>query len=316
MKMHTPFRSGLFMVIAGLFFVSTVSAQQIDAAGAKKKSDPNQQIKAVGVDSMPASIFSTKKELTPTEQEAERLYLEGSKKGKSGDYKGAIEDLTQSLSLVENSSTYMRRGFAYLLAGEFTLAMQDFNETLRLTPTNKEAIFGRGVARFEMKDYNESEVDLKQYLEQVKTNAVAYNYMAAICFMRQDYQCALHNYSGVIRNDSLYPDAWTNRAMIRNYLHDFKGAIEDCNIAVKQAPNDKRIYNNRASAELFLKEYPAALEDFNRAIQLDPKFGEAYINRGWVHYYLNDTEAACSDWQKSFSLGIRPAGDIMVKYCK
>ncbi|MBN1199665.1 MAG: tetratricopeptide repeat protein [Bacteroidales bacterium] len=316
MKIKTTIRIGFVAVVLGICSISSVEAQQIDAAGQKKKPDQDQRMKAMGVDSMPATIFPAKKELTPTEKEAQRLYLEGSKKGKSGDYTGAIEDLTQSLALVENGSTYMRRGFAYLLEGKFTLALQDFNEALRLIPSNKEAIFGRGIARFEMRDYSEAEVDLAHYLSEVQTNAVAYNYMAALCFMRQDYQCALKNYSDVIRCDSLYPDCWLNRAMIRNYLRDFAGALEDCNVAMKYAPNDKRILNNRATAKMFLKDYASALEDFNKAIEQDPKFAEAYINRGWVHYYLKDTEGACADWQKSLSFGIQASGDLIVKYCK
>lgn len=316
MKIGSTFRIGILGLFLSIFFISSMNAQQTTGTIQDKKGSQDQRMKAMGNDSLPASIFPPRKELTEAEKEAQRLYLEGSKKGKSGDYTGAVADLTQSLSLTETGNTYMRRGFAYLLMSEFPLALQDFTEALRLVPTNKESLFGRGMARFEMKDYTEAEVDLKQYIDQVKTNPMAFNFMAALCFMKKDLQCALEYYSDVIRCDSLYQDCWTNRAMIRNYLKDFNGALDDCNVALQQTPNDKRIYNHRAVARMFLNDYSAALEDFNKAIELDPRFAEAYINRGWVHYHLGDIQGACSDWKQALTLGIGASRDLINKYCK
>jgi tetratricopeptide (TPR) repeat protein len=316
MKITSTFRISLLSLMLGIFFVTSLQSQQLQGVPQNKKESEDQRMKAMGIDSAPATIFPPRKELTEAEKEAQRLYTEGSKKGKSGDFKGAITDLSQSISLVENGNTYLKRGFAYLLSAQFPLALQDFTECLRLSPANKDAIFGRGISRFEMKDYNESEVDLKQYLDLININPMAFDYMAALCFMRQDFQCALQNYSDVIRCDSLYPDAYANRAMIRHYLRDYKGALEDYNVAIKQKPNDKKIYNNRAAAKMLLKDYKAALEDFNKAIALDPLYADAYNNRGRVRLALGDNAGACSDWQKALSFGIEASRDLIIKNCK
>ncbi|NQV02978.1 MAG: tetratricopeptide repeat protein [Bacteroidia bacterium] len=316
MNITSTFRIGFLVFILGFIIASSLHAQQEGEKEKLKRDDQDQRIKAIGIDSVPATIFPPRKELTETEKEAQRLFVEGSKKGKSKNYKGSIEDFTASLALVQNSNSYMKRGYAYLLSGQFPLALQDFTETLRLTPANREAIFGRGVARFEMKDYTGAEVDLKQYLDLVNINAMAFDYMAALCFMRQDFQCALQNYSDVIRCDSLYLDAVTNRAMIRHYLRDYKGALEDYDVAIKQNPNDKKIYNNRAAAKMLLKDYKAALEDFNKAIELDPLYADAYNNRGRVRHHLGDVQGACSDWHKALSFGIEASRDLIIKNCK
>ena len=310
------FRIGFLLLMPGLLFTSSIHAQQVGTNTNQQKELQQQRSNAMGLDPAATTIFPPRKALTETEKEAQRLYMEGSKKGKAGDYLGSIEDLTQSLTLVENGNTFMKRGFGYLFSSQYPLALQDFNDVLRISPSNREAIFGRGVARFEMEDYAESEVDLKQYLDLVNINAMAFNYMAAICFMRQDFQCALKNYSDVIRCDSLYLDAYTNRAMIRHYLRDYKGALEDYDVAVIQNPTDKKIYNNRAAARMLLKDYTAALEDFNRAIELDPLYADAYNNRGRVRYYLGDVEGACSDWQKALTFGIEASRELIIQNCK
>ncbi|MBE0648349.1 MAG: tetratricopeptide repeat protein [Bacteroidales bacterium] len=316
MKVKSTLKIGILTLMLGFIFTSLSQAQQLKPAGQTKKENQDQRMKAMGIDSVPSTIFPPRKELTEAEKEAQRLFTEGSKKGKAGNYKEAIADLTQSVSLVPNGNSYMKRGFAYLLSAQFPLALQDFTETLRLAPSNREAIFGRGIARFEMKDYTEAEVDLKQYLDLVNINPMAFDYMAALCFMRQDFQCALQNYSDVVRCDSLYPDGWANRAMIRHYLRDYKGALEDYNVAVRINPNDKKIYNNRAAAKMLLKDYKAALEDFNKAIELDPLYADAYNNRGRVRLALGDTEGACADWQKALSFGIEASRDLIIKNCK
>lgn len=295
-----------------------LSAQAIRGTGnpQDKTVSQDKRIKAVGMDSTPATIFPPRKVLTENEKLAQEYFKAGSRKGKSGDFAGAIEDFDKSLNLVENGNTYMKRGFAYLLSKNYPMALQDFTDALRIMPSYQEAMFGRGLARFEMRDYAAAEVDLKQYLDLYNLNPTAFDFMAAICFLRQDFQCALDNYSNVIRCDSTYLDAWVNRGMIRHYLRDFKGALMDYDVAVKQTPSDKKIYNNRAAAKMMLKDYQGALKDFNYAIELDPMYADAYNNRGRVKQYLGDTQGACSDWHTALSLGIDASRDLIIQYCK
>ena len=72
----------------------------------------------------------------------------GLNKGKEGDYRGSIEDYTNSIALVENANSYFKRGYAYLFLKDYPMAVQDFIETLRIIPDHKEAILGMGIARF------------------------------------------------------------------------------------------------------------------------------------------------------------------------
>jgi tetratricopeptide (TPR) repeat protein len=253
----------------------------------------------------------TRKPTDPKEIEAQEIYNAASKKAKEGDYQAAIEGFSRSLSLYENSNTYMKRGYAYLFKDNYPMAIQDFTDALRMMPENKRALLGRGIARYSLKDYSGADTDLKAYIGMDNTN-----YMAAVCFMRQDFNCALANYNEVARVDSTYPDLYTNRGMMRHYLRDFKGAVQDYDKAMKSKPANSSNYNNRAAANMMLNDFEAALADLNKAIELNPTYSDAFDNRGRVKQKLGDLPGACQDWQKAWSLGLQTSRDLIIKYCK
>ncbi|MEI7897596.1 MAG: tetratricopeptide repeat protein [bacterium] len=262
------------------------------------------------------NVASPAKAMKPEEVRAMSFFTDGSKKGKTGDYQGAVADFTRSLDLVKNVNTYAKRGYAYLMIGNYGAAISDETEALRLQESYMRAYFVRGLARFETGDYKASKADLDIFLDRDRTNAIAFNYMAAIMFMNQDFKSALENYNEVLRLDPKYPDIYTNRGMMRHYNQDFKGAIQDYNEALKTDPNNATAYNNRGAAKMMLKELEAAMVDFTKAISINTKYADAYDNRGRVKHALGDTQGACEDWQVAYANGLAASKDLILKFCK
>jgi tetratricopeptide (TPR) repeat protein len=302
-----------------MFSILAVNAQKTITIHPVKKDTTDTQKKRLQnyySDTLFKFNVQPKKITDPNEIEAQKIFNEATKMAKAGDYQGAIEGFSRSLSLYENSNTYMRRGYAYLLKDNFPMAIQDFTDALRVVASNKLAMLGRGIARYSLSDYNGAETDLKAYLDLDKTNAMAFNYMAAVCFMKQDFNCALTNYNEVARIDTTYPDLYTNRGMMRHYLRDFKGAIQDYDKAMRAKPGNASNYNNRAAANMMLNDFEAALKDLDKAIELNKTYPDAYDNRGRVKQKLGDLPGACQDWQKAWSLGLQTSRDLIIKYCK
>jgi tetratricopeptide (TPR) repeat protein len=256
------------------------------------------------------------KAMKPEEVKALGFYNEGAKKGKIGDYQGAIAEFTKSLDLVKNASVYSQRGFCYLMLKNYGASISDENEALRLQESYITAYFVRGTARFESADYIGAKKDLAIYLDEDRTNAIAFNQMAAIDFMNQDFKGALENYNEVYRLNPKYADINTNRGMMRHYNQDFAGAIQDYNEALKINPNNKAAYNNRGAAKMMLKDLKGAVSDFDNAINLDDKYADAYDNRGRAKQALGNTEGACADWQLAYSNGLEATKDLILKFCK
>ena len=187
--------------------------------------------------------------MNPDEVRAMSFFTEGSKKGKAGDYEGAVQDFTKSIDISKNPNTYVKRGYAYLMLTNYGAAINDETEALKLQASYTRAYFIRGLCRFETGDYKGAKQDLDIFLDQDRSNAIAFNYMAAITFMNQDYKGALENYNEVVKLDPKYPDIYTNRGMMRHYNQDFKGAIQDYNEALKLDPGNATAFNNRGAAK-------------------------------------------------------------------
>jgi tetratricopeptide (TPR) repeat protein len=317
------------LVIASctLYFCGyTQTTQKKSTAGQKKvvkldpvkvdNSDPNK--KALNKFSK-EKMFNANvapKALKPEEVRALNFYNEGSKKGKAGDYKGAIEDFTKSIDLSKNANAYSRRGYAYLMLGNYGASISDETEALRLQESLISAYFVRGAARYETADYKGAKQDLTIFLGEDHSNAIAFNYMAAIDFMDQDFKGALENYNEVYRLEPKYPDISTNRGMMRHYNQDFAGAIQDYNEALAINPGNATAYNNRGAAKMMLKDLNAAMADFNKAISLNDKYADAYDNRGRVKQAQGDTEGACADWQLAYANGLEASKELIMKFCK
>lgn len=254
--------------------------------------------------------------LKPEEVRAMGFFSEGSRKGKDGDYAGAIAEFTKSLDLVKNPNSFAKRAYAYMMLGNYGAAINDANQTLNLQGNYLKAFFIRGICRYETGDYKKAKQDLDIFLSEDRTNAIAFNYMAALAFMDQDFKGALDHYNQVFKLDPNYPDIHTNRGMMRHYNQDFKGAVQDYDEELKLRPGNATAYNNRGAAKMMLKDFAAAMGDLNKALELDPKYADAYDNRARIKQSQGDTEGACADWQQAYSFGLEASREMILKYCR
>ncbi len=322
------FKFILLLLACSLFLMNT-NAQKTpqNNAGAQKKvvrinpvkidtNDPNKKALNKFSKEKMFNVNTPPKQLKPEEISALNFFNDGSKKGKAGDYEGAIKDFTRSLDYSKNASTYVKRGNAYLMMGNYGAAINDATEALRMQGSFLMAYFVRGIARYETGDSKGAKDDLYFFLDKDRTNPIAFNYMAAIAFGNQDYKGSLENYDEVVKLEPKYPDIYTNRGMMRHYNQDFKGAIQDYNEALKIDPSNATAYNNRGAAKMMLKDLQSALEDFNKAIGINDKYADAYDNRGRVKQALGDNQGACADWQLAYSNGLTASRELIMKFCK
>jgi eukaryotic-like serine/threonine-protein kinase len=92
-----------------------------------------------------------------------KLYeLRGIAKNAIADYSGAIGDFTRSLDLsaaVDKPRLFRARGRSNLANEAFRPAIQDFDEAIRLAPTNADAYLGRGTAKARLCLYRDADSD-------------------------------------------------------------------------------------------------------------------------------------------------------------
>ena len=107
-------------------------------------------------------------------------------------YRQAINDYTRSLELEASPNILTRRGWAYLLQSQ-QLALQDFDESIRLNPENGDSYNGRGFARALLGDDLQAVQDAEQAVKLgPKAFEMLYNaatiYGQSIAAVRKDSQ--------------------------------------------------------------------------------------------------------------------------------
>ena len=170
--------------------------------------------------------------------------------------------------------------------------------------------------KFALEDYSKNNFTdaIKNVNEAMKLNnkiPEAYYYRGMFKFNNNDYKGATEDYSKAILLKPDFTEAYNNRGYTDNFLKDYKHALEDCNKAIQLKPDLDEAYNTRgftkfniainqhaASAQLLLKE---AIDDFNKATELNAKNFDAIYNRGNARFSLNDKTGACEDWKKVVS---------------
>ncbi len=96
---------------------------------------------------------------------------------------------------------------------------------------------------------------------------------------------------------------YINRSVIRLRVHDYSGAISDCDLSIARYPSLGEAYVNRGAALLNLDKPQEALEALNKAIELGlDKVHLAYYNRGLAKEKLNDSKGAYEDYKKALEL--------------
>ena len=91
----------------------------------------------------------------------------------------------------------------------------------------------------------------------------------------------------------------------KSKLRDYKGAIDDFNLAIEQLSEDKKnpeVFSNRAIAYQALGEYKFALLDYERSLSINPDFCNSYANRGNLLMELGFYYKARQDFQKAIFL--------------
>jgi tetratricopeptide (TPR) repeat protein len=106
---------------------------------------------------------------------------------------------------------------------------------------------------------------------------------------------------------------YNNRAMAKNELKDFQGALADCNLAIKLNNKFLEAYINRSNSKIGLNDFQGAIDDCNKVILIDSSYSAAYNNRGSIYRNnLNDYKSAIKDFTKAIELTNEVAPDPII----
>jgi tetratricopeptide (TPR) repeat protein len=105
---------------------------------------------------------------------------------------------------------------------------------------------------------------------------------------------------------------YERRALVREQVRDFPGAIEDFTSAMALKGDQRRLLRRRGWVYIIADAPRLALHDFEEAIGLDPSSADAHNGRGLARLRLGEHRQAVADAERAISLG-EPTTDLFYK---
>ena len=158
------------------------------------------------------------------------------------------------------------------------------------------------------KETDRALADFNEAVRLDPTNAWAYAERGNLYKNRAHRERALADLNEAIRLAPDYALAYFSRGDLYKNIGDLASAMADMNTAVRLDPNYALAYFTRGRLSFMLGDNPAAVEDFGKAIRLDAEDPTAYFNRGVAYYVIGGrTPDAAADFKKAAELNPRDA---------
>ena len=202
----------------------------------------------------------------------------------------ACTALIRSGGVTNPDSTYLHRANAYKAKGDFSSALRDYNEAIRLNPSESTNFDMRGALYRDLKQYDQADQDFQRAIQMTPEDPVPYYNRGSMEVAEHQYQKAMDDFSRTIANAS----------RVSNSTEE--GSDSGPLTANSMAAN---AYNYRGLAWKGLGNFNQALEDFNTAIELDASYYGFYLNRGILKTdNLGRAADAISDYNSALALDI------------
>jgi tetratricopeptide (TPR) repeat protein len=217
--------------------------------------------------------------------------------------KEAVDDFNQSIQISpENATVYNNRGNALMDLGHPEEAVKDFDRAIALSPNYGAAYNNRGNAHTALSQYEPAFQDFRKAVELMPTSAVPFNGRGKAHAALMRYHAALRDFSKAISINGKYEAAYENRGQSNLALSQYSEAADDFNQALNITPNQPDLLLLRARAYIGDKKYNPALDDLKKVIELKPDLVDAYIERGNVYSQVRRLDDAIADLNHAIEL--------------
>jgi len=109
--------------------------------------------------------------------------------------------------------------------------------------------------------------------------------------------------------------AYNDRGWAKFKMNRLTDALADLDKAIELDPKNYIAYDSRQEVKFSIMDYKGCLEDCNMAILLDEKTANSLFFRGRVYYKQGKKDRACGEWKKAGDLGKIEALQYISKYC-
>lgn len=183
------------------------------------------------------------------------------------------------LSTKLRALAHIKRGEAYIMKGDRDHALPEYEEGIKLDPTNWDGYNGRGTLLFKLNQFDRAFAD----------------------------------YNKATELNPKHPWPWINRCNDLTILGRFKEAADQCNKMIQLLAEQGGKWSGvsaRGILNLKWEKLDLAIADFNEALRRDPKDADALYGRGLARQKKGDSSGAAADIKAAVALNPTIAEDF------
>ncbi len=196
----------------------------------------------------------------------------------------SIEKQIQQLTTLINKSTnpgelLIQRGQAYFTLQDFELAVNDYNQALKLDDSLDEAYFGLGMAKGRMGQVEKGIADLSEYISRNPTSSRAY----------------------------------TKRGVRYIWAKKLKLAKADLQKAIQLDPNNAEAHDDLGVVYASEGNYDMALKHFTKVVKIDPSYQKGFHNLAMAYYISGKKQQALSSINTALNISPNNKNSLLLK---
>jgi S1-C subfamily serine protease/Flp pilus assembly protein TadD len=146
------------------------------------------------------------------------------------------------------AKVFQIRGQAYFFKRDFTRAISDLTEAIRLNPADSGAFGSRGITYSMMKEYGRGMADFNEAIRLNPKDAGAFSGRGGTYRGMGEYSRAIADYNQAIWLNPKYAEAFSGRGLTYYLWKEYDRAIADLNEAIRLDPSDALSYRIRNDA--------------------------------------------------------------------
>ena len=168
--------------------------------------------------------------------------------------------------------------------------------------TNPSAYYNRGMAHIARKEWSEAIGELSEAIRINPSNASAYEYRGGALFAQGRFEDAISDFTHVVEIQPTNGMAYFNRASANRSAHRFERVLADVNESLRLIPTNGAAYKLRASMYSFRGEFNDAIKDWSEGLRLNPEDANTLTCRGSDYFQSGQFEKALDDHRKAIRL--------------
>ena len=228
------------------------------------------------------------------------LHLLGVLHFQRGEFSEAVRQIDDALKINPNvADAYNNRGNALRKLKRSEQALESYDHAIALKPDDAATFNNRGSAFRELEQFEAALADFDNAITLRPDFAEAFNNRGNAYKELERFDEALSDLDKALALRADNPDAFNNRGAVLNKLERFDEALADLDRAIALKPGHAEAHYNRGTTLLELRRFDPALAAFDKAVALRPDYAEAYYNRGTAFLALARVDDALADFERA-----------------